>query len=271
MLELHGRTLVFNVDGPDWQRRKWEGFASWYLRRCERLAANGRSILVADAETVQDYYATQFGRSTELVAYGAEPPVDHGTEMLERFGLQSRRYLLFVGRLVPENAPHDFLAAVTQAKLGVPAVVVGDAPYAKEYIARLRGSAPAEAVFTGYQFGNAYQQLSAHAGAFVLAASVGGTHPVLVEQMAAGNCILARDTASNREVLGDVGILWENLAELADQLRIVWRDADLRGRLGEAAARRAREHYNWDLVARQYVELCERSLARPRGIRARRD
>jgi glycosyltransferase involved in cell wall biosynthesis len=270
ILELRGRCTVFNVDGPDWQRKKWGSLASWYLRQCERLAATGRSILVADAGAVRDYYATQFGRASELVTYGAEPPSDRDTDTLEQFGLKSGNYLLFVGRLVPENASHDFLAAVTEARLNVPAVVVGDAPYAKQYIAGLRESAPANTVFTGYQFGNPYQQLTAHAGAFILAATVGGTHPVLVEQMAAGNCILARDTASNREVLGHAGIFWDDPGDLTNQLRTVWHDADLRRRLGEAAARRAGERYNWDTVARRYVALCELSLATRGRVRAGR-
>src|SRR5712664_1744709 len=51
-LELRGRRAVFNVDGADWQRNKWGGFARWYLRTCERLAARGRSIVLADAKAV---------------------------------------------------------------------------------------------------------------------------------------------------------------------------------------------------------------------------
>jgi glycosyltransferase involved in cell wall biosynthesis len=95
---------------------------------------------------------------------------------------------------------------------------------------------------------------------FVLAATVGGTHPVLVEQMAAGNAILARETESNREVLGDAGLYWKTPQELADLLRTVWPDGDERRRLGEAARRRVEESYSWETVTRQYLELCERSL-----------
>src|SRR5262249_680767 len=144
--------------------------------------------------------------------------------------------------------------------VGATSVVVGDAPYAREYIARLRTEAPRGTVFTGYQFGSAYQQLTAHARVFVLAATVGGTHPVLVEQMAAGSCVLARDTDSNREVLGDAGLLWRTAAELAEQLRRVFADPDLSRRLGAAAASRAAERYSWARVTERYVSLCEATL-----------
>ena len=262
LLEVGGRRTVFNVDGADWQRGKWGGFASGYLRTCEKLAAGGRSILVADAAAVEAYYRAHYSRATRLVPYGADPPADRGTDTLRKFGLEAGGYLLWVGRLVPENDPLAFLEGVRQAGVESPAVVVGDSTYQERYKTELRTAAPHNAVFTGFQFGAAYQQLSSHAGLFVLAASVGGTHPVLVEQMAAGNAILARDTDSNREVLGDGGLFWQTPEELAVMLRRVWPDPALRRSLGEGARARAQERYSWEKVTSSYVELCAESLER---------
>jgi glycosyltransferase involved in cell wall biosynthesis len=259
-LEMKGRKTVFNVDGADWQRDKWGRFARWYLRTSEGMAAGGRSLVLADADAVRRYYEREYGRATEVVPYGADPPADRGTVALEKLGLEHQGYLLWVGRLVPENAPHDYLAGARLAGIDAPALVVGDAPYADEYKRSLRSLAPPNAIFTGYQFGAAYQQLSAHAGVFVLAATVGGTHPVLVEQMAAGNAILARETESNREVLGDAGLFWSTPDELAALLKRVWPDRERRNKLGERAQKRARERYDWEEVTTRYLELCERSL-----------
>ncbi len=259
-LELRGRRAVFNVDGADWQRDKWGRFARWYLRTSERMASRGRSIVIADAKAVQDYYKREYDRETELVPYGADPPSDTGTETLRRFGLEPGGYLLWVGRLVPENAPDLFLEGVRRSGIDAPAVVVGDSTYQEEYKRTLRERAPANAIFTGYQFGVAYQQLTAHAGLYVLAAGVGGTHPVLLEQMAAGNAILARETSSNREVLDEAGLLWSTPDELAGQLRELWQDAERREKLAECARRRALEKYSWAEVTTRYLTLCKESL-----------
>jgi hypothetical protein len=53
--------------------------------------------------------------------------------------------------------------------------------------------------------------------------------------MAAGNAILARETASNREVLDDAGLFWHSSEELGQLLREVWPDPERRKRLGECA------------------------------------
>jgi glycosyltransferase involved in cell wall biosynthesis len=260
MLELTGRRTVFNVDGADWQREKWGRFARWYLKTCEGLAAGGRSIVIADAAAVSRYYKDAYHRDTEVVPYGGDPPADHGTDALKKFKLEPDSYVLFVGRLVPENAPHDFLQGMKLAGIDAKAVVVGDAPYAGAYKAALHLAAPPNAVFTGYQFGSAYQQLSSHAGVYVLAATVGGTHPVLVEQMAAGRAILARDTDSNREVLGDAGLYWDTPEQLAELLKGIWPHAPKRRELGKAAQERAAKRYSWEKVTNRYLELCEQTL-----------
>ena len=258
-LELLGHRVIFNVDGADWQRPKWGRSARRYLRFCERLAAGGRSVIVADSRAIGRYYLENYHRATEFVPYGALPPADRGMDTISTLGLKSRAYTLFVGRLVPENAPHEFLEATRIASIPWPAVVVGDAPYARDYIDDLHRDAPGQAIFTGYRFGRAYQQISAHAGIFVLAATVGGTHPVLLEQMAAGNCILARDTPSNREVLGEAGLFWSTPEELARQIRELWQADDRRRELGRAAETRVSAHYNWDSIAARYTELCART------------
>jgi hypothetical protein len=211
MLERAGRAAVFNVDGADWQRGKWGALASRYLRWCERLAAGGRSALIADAEAVRAYYRERYRRECHLVAYGGDAPRDRGTGTLRELALEPGGYVLCVR-------------------------------------------------FAGYRFGRAYEQLSAHAGVYVLAASVGGTHPVLVEQMAAGNCVLARDTESNREVLGATGRLWRTPEELAACLRELWADPAERARLGAAARARAERRYSWERVTDAYLELCAVSL-----------
>jgi glycosyltransferase involved in cell wall biosynthesis len=256
-LEALGWNVVFNVDGADWARPKWGSRAAAYLRACEVMASRARGVVVADARTVQERYQRDFGRHTEFVPYGADPPADTGTDVLDELNLAPGRYLLFVGRLEPDNAPADFIEGHALAGLEIPAVIAGDATYGRDFVGGLRARASDQVVFAGFRFGRDYQQLTAHAGIFVHAAAVGGTHPVLLEQMAAGNCILARGTPSNREVLGDTAVYWDTPSELAAEIRDLWADPRRRESLGGAARVRQRGQYDWDIVADQYLTLAE--------------
>jgi hypothetical protein len=73
-----------------------------------------------------------------LVSYGADPHSDRGTEALEWFGVKPGGYLLFIGRLVPEDAPDQYLEGVRLSVLEIPAVVVGDSAYQEAYKRALR-------------------------------------------------------------------------------------------------------------------------------------
>ena len=136
-------------------------------------------------------------------------------------------------------------------------MVVGDAPYAREYIATLRATAGPRVVFTGGVYGEGYRELQCHALAYVQASEVGGTHPALVEAMGFGNCVLAHDTPEHREVVGDAGLFFdaqrpETLAALLD--RIVADPALVDG-LRTRATDRAGARYSWDRITEQYDAL----------------
>jgi len=150
---------ILNADGADWQRGKWGGFARSYLRFAERTATWSPSCILADSRVVQTYYTEHFGKQSIFIPYGSDVPHVMPGEVLARFGLRPDGYLLFVGRLVPENNAHDVIAAYLQLgglNTGLQLCIVGDAPYSTEYVQHLRETAGPGVVFTGYQFGAAY-------------------------------------------------------------------------------------------------------------------
>ena len=266
LARLAGVPTVFNVDGLDSQRAKWGGRARLYLRFAEWLSARAATRTVTDSRAVQRLYERRFGRPTTFIAYGAELPAPTGAEYLERFNLDPRGYILFVGRLVPENGIHVLIAAHAALSAAPPLVVVGDAPYADDYVTSLRAHEGPRVIFTGYLFGEGYRQLLHNAYMFVLPDEVGGTHPALIEAMAAGNCIVVNDHEPNVEAIGDAGLSYDGRLGAPDLARVMGQalaDPAMAAALGERAKSRASALYSWRSVTDAYERLCDEVTARP--------
>jgi len=258
---LAGIPTVINVDGSDSDRRKWGRFAKFYLRAAERLAPRMATRAITDSHAVASLYEQRYGRAIGVVPYGAEVPEQHDSGVLERLGLEPRRYVLFVGRLEPENNPHMLVEAwsriPTAVTRGMKLVVVGGAPYASEYINRVRRAADPRVVFPGYVFGPGYWELQRNAYLFCAPTEVGGTHPVILEALAAGNCVLVNDYRPNAETVGDAGVYFsgdDGVPDLARQLESLLDDPERVAGYRERALERA-ELYSWDAVAAAYEQL----------------
>ena len=251
---LVGTRVVLNVDGIERKRKKWNALGrAWYLGS-EWLATWMPDAIVTDAEVIEAYYRERYGAASTFIPYGCHVGRDAGTAILARFGLESQQYFLYVSRLEPENNALAVVEAYRRTSSDLKLVVVGDAPYAREYIATLHATADPRVVFTGGVYGDGYRELQCHALAYVQATEVGGTHPALVEAMGFGNCVLAHDTPEHREVLGDAGLFFdahrpETLAALFD--RIVADPALVENYRARATARAA-ARYSWDRVTEQY-------------------
>ncbi len=263
-----GQRVVLNVDGLDWKRQKWPPPAKLYIQFAEWLATKMPNRVVTDSRQVQDYYRQRWNAETTYIAYGADVHSQPAGPYLARFGLKPRGYILFVGRLVPENCVHHLVNAFKKLKTELKCVIVGDAPYADEYIHALKASASENVIFTGYLFGEGYRELSSHAYTFVETSEVGGTHPALLEAMAFGNCVVVNDTRENLETMGGAGLMYngakgaEHLAHVLQELI----DNPMRAEEYRCRAQeRVRNHFTWDAITDEYERLFEQMLETKRS------
>ena len=258
---LAGKPTAINVDGADWERDKWGGFAKRYLQFSERTATKLASCIVSDSHVVERYYQEKFRTPSVFVPYGSDVPHLPPGETLAQLGLQANGYILWVGRLVPENNAHDVIEAYQ--RLGGPATglqlcLVGDAPYSSDYKAELKQKAGPGVVFAGYVFGDGYHELGSNARIYAFASGVGGTHPALLEAMAFGNCVVVNDMAANMETVGDAALPYagaEGATDLARVMAHAIADPALVEEYRRRAAHRAATVYSWDAVTDQYEDL----------------
>lgn len=265
MPRLFGTPVVVNVDGIERHRRKWNRLGKAYYRLGEFLSTCLPNVIVTDARVIQKYYRDHYGAPSVFIPYGTVTHKQQGTDILEKCGLAPGEYFLYVSRLEPENNAHLVVKAFEKVRTSKKMAIVGDAPYAKEYIARVHATRDPRIVFPGAIYGAGYWQLQAHAYCYIHATEVGGTHPALIEAMGQGNIILANGTPENAEVLDAAGILFKK-NDLNDLVRLLQDIADNPAKytgLKAAAAERARTHYSWESVIDQYERLF-RDLAKSR-------
>lgn len=260
LLRLGRLPVLLNVDGLDWQRDKWPPLARWCLRVAERIAVRVASRTITDSPNVRDYYRDQQGVDLEYIPYGADPIYTPPNGTLDDHGLDARRYFLYVGRLEPENHVHDLVLATRESGTTLPMVIVGDAPYADDYKTSLRREANGSVRFTGAIYGSGYWELNQNAYAYIFPVVSSGTHPALIEAMACGNCVLARDTPDNRYVGADTVRYFRDADELSALMRWAESSPDEVAQMGKLAATRVRELFDWERVTTEYLDLTRRTL-----------
>lgn len=276
---LFGMPVLINVDGIERMRGKWNVLGRWWYRLGEICSVLFATKIISDAKVIERYYLDTYQASSTVIPYGCDKSFDLAVQkkisgqpsgidrdvecraLFEELKISADKYILYVSRLEPENNAHVVIAAYKRLPAHlreIPLVIVGDAPYAAQYIAALRESAAQEnIIFAGYRFGAQYRMLQVGAAIYVQATEVGGTHPALVEAMGFGNCIIANETPENVEVLANAGrfyqknstdVLTQVLTELLDSPMAIQQHRRL-------AHDRAYEYFNWDTITSDYEKL----------------
>jgi glycosyltransferase involved in cell wall biosynthesis len=256
-----GKTVVVTVHGLDWQREKWGPVASAYLRAGEWAAARLATRTVVVSRELQRYFARRYRRRTTYVPNAVSTPGPVDLRALEPYDIEAGRYLLTVGRLVPEKGIHLLLEAYRNVATDLPLVVVGDDPHGK-YLARLREEADDRVRFVGYVYGPPLAAFFAGSYLYVQPSTLEGLSIALLEAMSYGAGVLASDIPPNVEALGEAGFYFPtgDAAALGEQLRrLVASPEDVKEK-GAAAERRVADLYSWEEVARRTAAVYQAAL-----------
>jgi glycosyltransferase involved in cell wall biosynthesis len=248
---------VLNVDGLERHRKKWNRLArTWYVLS-EWLATWCPSAVVTDAERIRQYYLQRYRKESTFIPYGAQTGKTPATDMVRALGLEPGRFVLYVSRLEPENNALMVREAFERLDTDFKLALVGDAPYAADYIRRIKDTRDARVVIPGAIYGEGYKQLQSHCAVYVQATEVGGTHPALIEAMGRGALVLYLNTPESAEAAGNAGVPFEN--DLVEKLGwAIGITPEERSEWGERALRRIERLYSWNVVTDAYEDLFRR-------------
>ena len=262
ILRMRGIKTIVNVDGMEWERAKWGNLAKRIFLLGARFTARWADEIVVDAQAIGARWAKEFGRNGIFIPYGGDVPGDTELEP----GLKRRGYILMVARFVPENSVQEFFDAVPNLAASYQVVIVGSSGQDGHFDTRARELAHTypSVQWLGHLHDDARLfSLWKNAGAYFHGHSVGGTNPALVQAMACGAPIVARNTVYNREVLTQAGVFVEPKShEIAAAIAALMEDPTRQAALSRAARLRGEQAYSWTTVCADYEAALDGLLDR---------
>lgn len=255
--------VVATCHGLDWQRAKWGKISSSIIYLGEKVAVKYSHDLIVVSQDLQHYFAQTYGLNTVYIPNGPGElaATDEKLGYLDLLNLKPQRYLLFLGRLVPEKRPDLLIKAFKRLKPeGWRLVLTGDISDTEQYGVNLRqlASDNPEIIFTGELQGKRLAEIIRGAGLFVLPSDLEGLPLVMLEAMKEEIPVLASDIPPHKQLVGqDKGFLFRagNLDSMVSSLQSALEQSSTRVTM----AKRAKEHiasiYNWDKIALQNLDV----------------
>ncbi|MFN8179473.1 MAG: glycosyltransferase family 4 protein [bacterium] len=261
---LAGRRVVVTVHGLDWRREKWGRAASAFLRGCEWSATRFPHATIVVSRTLEEHFRRAGARSLRYIPNGTTLPVPAPAEPLGELGFAPERYLLFVGRLVPEKGLHVLLRAHREHTPEWPLAIAGEGHFTDDYVEACRRVAGENVRFLGSVYGERLASLQQHAALVVAPSSIEGLSIALLEAMSFGRPVLASDIPENVEVVDGVGEVFRrgDADDLGRQLRRLLGMPEQLAEMGRRARERIASEYDWDRVTVQTRELYASLFAR---------
>ncbi|MFA6133651.1 MAG: glycosyltransferase family 4 protein [Phycisphaerae bacterium] len=255
---LAGVPVVLTIHAADWLRGKWSAPAKAALRMGLSCGLRSARAITTVSASLAAELSQEFHRPVHYVPNGVRivPPRDTG--LVKQWGLESGRYALTVGRVVPEKRLDLLLKAwpgIEQSG-GFRLAVAGDIQESDFARACRRQGGPGT-VFLGPVYGDALLELYSNAALVILPSSLEGMSMVMLEAASFGRCILAADIPANRDVLGDsiVYFMGGDCVDLRGQILRLLADRETAGAMGRSARDVVQSSYSWAVAAARMEEI----------------
>jgi glycosyltransferase involved in cell wall biosynthesis len=198
---------------------------------------------------------------------GTVLPDPRPAQKLDRFGLVAGKYVLFVGRLVPEKGVHYLCEAWSRLDTDLTLAICGGSAASEDYVSKVKGYEGPRVKMLDYVYGESLEELYSNAYTVCLPSTVEGLSLVLLEALSYGRCVLVSDIPENVEVTLDAAPRFrsKDVDDLTRQLRALLADPGLVHRYEEQARGHIAAHYSWDRVVDATVEVYEDVVRARRG------
>ena len=255
---LFKKKIVVTIHGLDWQRAKWGGFGSKYIKFGEKMAVKYANEIIVLSKGVQKYFKDQYNRDTVFIPNGVERPIYKEPKIIkEKYSLEKDNYILFLARIVPEKGLDYLIDAYKQINTDKKLVIAGGASHTNEYYQKIieKSKDNENIIMTGFVQGEVLQELFSNCFLYCLPSDVEGMPISLLEAMSYGRNCLVSDIEENKEVVENMATTFKksNVEDLKIQLEKCLKGNNRKNT--EDISNFVLKKYNWDEVVDKLEEL----------------
>jgi glycosyltransferase involved in cell wall biosynthesis len=270
--------VVVTCQGLDWQRAKWDSFSSNLIHLGEKAAVRFADKIIVVSDALQTYFTQTYNRETVYIpnAPASYSDSDQNFGYGSLLGLQPGRYVLFLGRMVPEKRPDLLVDAFSQLQPnGWKLVLVGGVSDTKSFTSELLAKIAKNPniVFAGELRGERLAEIMRGAGLFALPSDLEGLPLAMLEAMNEGVPVLASDIPPHQQLIGDDrGLLFtaDNLESCRQNLEWAIDNPQILAEMANKGQKHVQTNYSWESITCKTLELYQNLLAsvqpEPKGV-----
>ncbi len=256
---LFKKRIVVTIHGLDWQRSKWGGFATKYIKFGEKLAAKYADEIIVLSKGMQKYFKENYNRETNFIPNGITKPIIREANIIKKkYGLNKEEYILFLARIVPEKGLHYLIEAFKQINTDKKLVIAGGASHTNNYLEKIKNMANEDnrIIMTGFVQGEELEELYSNCYLYCLPSDVEGMPISLLEAMSYGCNCLVSDIEENTQVCGNYGYIFKksNVKDLEEKLDNMITENNINTNT-EDIRKYITNKFNWNEVTDKLVEV----------------
>jgi glycosyltransferase involved in cell wall biosynthesis len=262
-LRLFGKRVYVSQFAMDWKRDKWPWYGKLFYKMSNYLTAYIPNGVVFDNIFTEKYFENKFNRKFYFIPYGSEvkePSLQFST--LDKFGISTNEYFLFVGRFIPDKGVHLLIKAFENVKTEKKLVLIGGAPNPNNYEKEIRSTKDNRIIFAGYVYGDETNFLIKNAFTYVQPSLIEGLSPVILTVMGLGTPLICSDIIENKFITGDnaTHFISGNFISLSEKIKYSIDNIDKLKKMAKIGKDDILNRFNWNSITSKYLELFNNKL-----------
>jgi glycosyltransferase involved in cell wall biosynthesis len=199
---------IYQGHGFEWKRAKWKKWQRKFIKYADDLTIRLNNNITMVSQEQSNYVIEKFNKRSMTITPGVSISNKKKitSSILDKYKLQKNKYLLSLGRVVPEKKIEVIVDAFINIGYvhDIKLVIAGDDSFSRDYFKQIQQkSNNSNIIFTGGIFGDDKEYLLQNCLTFVMSSELEGLPITLLEAMSYQKRCVASNIAGCKEALGE--------------------------------------------------------------------